>query len=146
MEWQQKRVTDLMWADTNWSKQSDCWEQSERAHSSRTEHWRKTASRAPVAMETKSCSRFVLSSVNMFLVCVCVCVPRCVAGCMGISELSQPKHHLSFQSSSSPPHQRPVTAGGGREKTSVSFVEHRQQHLKRYPVEIVQPQTMFLKK
>lgn len=40
---------------------------------------------------------------------VCVCVPHCVVGGSWTGELSQPEHHLLSQSSSSPPHQRPVT-------------------------------------
>lgn len=40
---------------------------------------------------------------------VCMCLPHCVVEGSWTGELSQPERHLSSQSSSSPPHQRPAT-------------------------------------
>lgn len=71
--------------------------------------------KSAVAMETHRELLFSIFSLicqyalQTVCVCVFVCIPHCVVGGSWTGEPSQPEHHLSSQSSSSPPHQRPAT-------------------------------------
>ncbi len=71
--------------------------------------------KSAVAMETNRELLFSIFSLicqyawQSVYVRVRVCIPHCVVGGSWRGELSQPEHHLSSQSSSSPPHQRPAT-------------------------------------